>query len=189
MTNLKLFLRDGKWYGNEFPEPPETLLHDTHQKYQHACTKWEAALDKLKAEAPEVVNPEILSPKIFKFSGGYAIQNGILESAKVVDGVLYPWDGGAEIEHYVSDVNDTSEWQIVSKELYEAAKTHPESGRSVKQVLRLLPKSPVVEKCIHRFDGPSIDGIVRCHWCGIDRDEKIQSDIAAIGVPESRESE
>lgn len=23
-----------------------------------------------------------------------------------------------------------------------------------------------VNQCIHRYDGPSIDGVVRCNWCG-----------------------
>jgi hypothetical protein len=53
----KIFLSEsGVLMAGEFPEPPETLLHDTHQKYQHAITKWEAAVEAAKASAVEIIN-------------------------------------------------------------------------------------------------------------------------------------
>lgn len=42
------------------------------------------------------------------------------------------------------------------------------------------------EHCNHRYDGPSIDGIVRCHWCGEPREDRsIFNDIRqCINSPE-----
>jgi hypothetical protein len=129
--SYKIFLRDGKWYGNEFPEEPIWHLIPNSPNGDSIIGDYYATVEKLKSEAMEVVNPTF-----------FEIYYDLADKEIELD-VLYPWDGGWENEYYVSDVNDTSTWQIVSKELYEVAKVHPESGRSVKKVLRLLPKSPV----------------------------------------------
>lgn len=39
--------------------------------------------------------------------------------------------------------------------------------------LSLLGEEKQEHFCNHRFDGPSIDGIVRCHWCGEPRENSV----------------
>jgi hypothetical protein len=137
--SLQLFLDGNTWKGGEFPEEPNEKTYSGDQWKEHqAKIEYGAAVEKGKTEALEVVNPEMLSPKIFKFSGGYAIQNGILESTKVVYGVLYHWDGGWEIENICSKGSCAT-----SNSCYAEGLSFEKCA--ARKVLRLIPKAPVSE--------------------------------------------
>lgn len=114
----QLFLKDGKWYGGEFPE---VLIC---KGYICACeTPCEKAVEKLKSEALEVKNPEVY-PRLKRFDGVWCFTGNPNEV--IEPGVLYPWDGG---------------WEIIEVPEYPIDHT---SYPPMKKVLRLLPKSPVI---------------------------------------------
>jgi len=120
--SLQLFLDGNTWKGGEFPEG---------DYYSNPVAS-------ARASALEVVNPEMLSPKIFKFPGGYGIQIGKLDAETVKPGVLYPWDGGAEIGEHEECGHPCEDYKDVCQHYGCAYK-----GR---KFLRLLPKAPVKDK-------------------------------------------
>lgn len=137
MTNLKLFLRDGEWYGNEFPEEPSepwsgrNTPHqdDLHEEWQ----KYHEAIEKDKSEALEIINPSLL--------------NAMRIALNYEDGVLYPWDGGAEIQYQYKPDPKAADWVNCHVSVYhDYQKEDNKKFGSSRKVLRLLLKSPVTDK-------------------------------------------
>lgn len=56
MSNFKIFLRDGKLWGNEFPEQPETK-GVTWNDYHRAAAEYDSLLTASKGSAMEIINP------------------------------------------------------------------------------------------------------------------------------------
>lgn len=125
MKNIHLFLRDGKWFGNEFPEIPISLcscnLCERRNKERH-----EEALERAKSEALEIVNPQDSAVVTYDGEKWYLASN-----LKIIEpGVLYPWDGGVR-----------RECNLDCQEAEYGACFHPSHCQAK---LRLLPKSPVI---------------------------------------------
>jgi hypothetical protein len=186
MSNYQIFLREGKWFGNIFPEKPQKGDYwNAPEGEENAVTeKYNDTVEKLKAEALEVVNPEetfccyLENRWINQKTGQY-----------IVDGVLYPWDGGWEIG---------CGWSPgISAEFCSRC-----MGNCPDKVLRLLPKSPVKDK--HEiWNGEWIQVGKDAYLHGINNNrygringvlqhgdpEQKKGGIAVIGVPEYGELE
>jgi hypothetical protein len=190
-----LFLRDGKWYGNEFPEEPKErpimsalAAHEVAKKR----AEYDAVVEKLKAEAMEVVNPELF-----------------LEPYKGVDiinepGVLYPWDGGWEIVELRGDLKEEGKYwcneccngdRCDDPTHLDRRKCPYCKGRGVRsfnRVLRLLPKAAVTKGASDDYS--IVDALRRGGEADTPSDETPYLDklealvntavVAAIGVPE-----
>lgn len=174
----KLFLDGNTWKGGEFPEEPnEKSFSGDQWKENQAIQQYKAAIEKLKSEAMEVVNIDAAMFEKPQF-GTYWINRN--NQQMLVTGVLYPWDGGAEkVEQFLNfEGTHWLDWNGRQMSLYGC------KGR--RQVLRLLPKSPVTE-----------DGQKPCPACGnsITMNElycrlciRDHSGIVAAGIPEQEEA-
>ena len=101
--NFHIFLRDGKWYGNEFPEYPPKPGPMSHQEffteyYQDDLPKYRKEVETAKSTALEIVNSEVMAEKTE--AGRWFINpypgSILTEPLQVKDGELYPWDGEVE---------------------------------------------------------------------------------------------
>jgi hypothetical protein len=189
MTKLFLFLDGNTWKGNWFPEEPDTR-YTPLMDMEYVNKRHYAAVEKAKAEAFEVVNPEAYG--FFKYENNWLIDVGcapITDVRPIKPGVLYPWDGGWEIvEQFLNgDGNHWLDWNGRQMSLYGC------KGR--RKVLRLLPKSPVTKGASD--DYPIVDVLRRGGEADTLSDETPYLDklealvntavVAAIGVPELEE--
>lgn len=144
MKNIHLFLRDGKWFGNEFPEKPDDFCLTFHYM----------DVERAKAEALEVDKSEVqLSDRLREAhivrtgTRYYHYENSV--PTEVKPGVLYPWDGGWEkIKTCKWDGNRDACGNETCEDLQECQKS-PE-----KWVLRLFPKSDKYEWMYKGHDAP-----------------------------------
>lgn len=161
MTNFNIFLREGKWFGNEFPDKPNTAgqgystMEESRILGQHS-----EAVERAKSEALEVENPEIAG---FECIDGYWLFDALITMVNhIKPGVLYPWDGGWEVVE--------RQWELLytpEKVCYECLNNVHENctGCSCnhkdtpwwkkERILLLLPKSPVKDR-IHEMAESSI---------------------------------
>lgn len=167
-----LFLKEGRWFGGEFPEAPVFRI-DTKVQPGKVCAIWNGEVkasydtrsndyayanadnfielllktyrnkvEKAKSEALEVINPELAF--MFQTKPGRGDWTDPIK-----DGVLYPWDGEVEIEYQcvssaIHQPVGFTEWIKIKEPGGKNYEYFKNQGIEVRKVLRLLPKSPVI---------------------------------------------
>jgi hypothetical protein len=194
----KIFLSSsGILMEGEFPEPPETLLHDTHQKYQHAITKWEAAVEAAKASAVEIEEPGYEFCRRFLTHNGISAGEGSEQEVTQRMGMLRKGElllipPGWTVEyHWDKPCIEAKKCLIAdSDNKNNCDQIHRRVCQKWKRIARLIPLASGIkymhDRDCRRYRDESVLCQEHCYFknSGLKECPSKVSGIAAIGIPE-----